>query len=507
MFTPELEEELANHVREMDRRFYGLTRKQLMQLAYEFAERNNIAHRFNKESKLAGKNWVLAFCKRQRLTLRAPEKCSLGRAIGFNRVQTQRFFDNLRTVCEEKQFPAHRKFNMDETGISTVPNHVPKVISPKGKKTVGKVSSAERGQTVTAVCCMNPVGMFVPPAMIFPRKRMKQELYKDAPTGTLPLISDSGFITSELFLDWLKHFQKHVKATKDDPVLLILDNHVSHCSLEAIMYCRENFITLLSLPPHASHRLQPLDAGFFGPLKKIYAAEADKWMVTHPGAVITQYDVGKIFTSAYEKVCNIEKSRRAFEVTGIHPFNPEIFSDEDFAPSEVTFRSENEDQSSEPQPTQDQNDNEEIQAEPVDKPGPSGIQHPSIQVHPKSLDKPGPSRVPPSSISPLPKASSLGKRKRAGKKSEILSSSPFKNAVLEARAAKTKSIEKKNVRGKLRFADSARPLGSTFFCPGCEERYEEPITEDWIECSKCKNWWHEQCSNYEGGGKFICDTC
>ena len=54
------------------------------------------------------------------------------------------------------------------------------------------------------------------------------------------------------YVEWLKHFAKFVKPSESDPVLLLLDNHVSHCSLDAVLYCRENFITLFSLPPHAS---------------------------------------------------------------------------------------------------------------------------------------------------------------------------------------------------------------------------------------------------------------
>jgi len=37
---------------------------------------------------------------------------------------------------------------------------------------------------------MNPVGFIVPPATNFPRKRMKFELFRNAPEGTGPLISD-----------------------------------------------------------------------------------------------------------------------------------------------------------------------------------------------------------------------------------------------------------------------------------------------------------------------------
>ncbi|GBN35740.1 hypothetical protein AVEN_133210-1, partial [Araneus ventricosus] len=134
---------------------------------------------------------------------------------------------------------------MDETGISTVPNRTPKAITPKGKITVCKISSAERGQTVTAVCCMSAAGVFVPSALILPRKRMNPLLYKDAPNETLPLISDTGYMNSHLFIDCLKYFVKHSKPSAEDPVLLIADTHTSHCSLPAVSSCRENHITFL----------------------------------------------------------------------------------------------------------------------------------------------------------------------------------------------------------------------------------------------------------------------
>ncbi|GBM48835.1 hypothetical protein AVEN_21619-1 [Araneus ventricosus] len=160
---------------------------------------------------------------------------------------------------------------MDETGISTVPNRTPKVITPKGKKKKNcfKTSSAERGQTVTVVCCLSATGVFVPSALILPLKRMIPLLYKDAPNGTLPLINDTGYMNSHLFIDWLT-FVKHPKPSTEDPVLLIADNHTSHCSLPAVLFCREIHITFLTLQPHASHVLQPLDKGFFAPLKALY---------------------------------------------------------------------------------------------------------------------------------------------------------------------------------------------------------------------------------------------
>ena len=456
-----------------------------MTLAFEFAERNNVNHTFNKITKLAGKNWIAGFCNRNNLRLCSAEKCSLGRAVGFNKVQSHRFFENLKTVLEDKKFPPHRIFNMDESGLSTVSNNTPKVILRKGKRHVGKVVSADRGQNVTVVCSMSPTGIYVPPAIIFPRKRMNDDLYRDAPEGSLPLISDTGYMNTELFIDWLNHFSKHVKPCEEDPVLLILDNHISHCSLDAVMLCRNSFITLLSLPPHASHIMQPLDKGFFGPLKNSFSIEYDNWMVSNPGRAITQREISSLFRPSYEKVSTIEKARNSFRGTGIHPFNSEIFSDEDFEPSAVTDRIN----------TAEQDDDNRVQesnrTDMESQPAESSKRNKESQ--PVSL----------SSLLTLPIATFGQKAKRRGKKSEIMTSSPFKIKLIESSKGK---VMRKQVKHCDLEVPSTSIINQDIHCPGCYEPYREPINEDWVQCTNCLLWWHEVCSCYEGAGIFKCNA-
>lgn len=200
----------------MDKRFYGLTFREIQVLAYEYEETNNINHPFSKDTKLAGRDWVYAFLSRHpSLCFRRPEGTSLARAIGFNKVQIDIFFNNLKEIDSKHGFllKPNRVYNMDESGINTVPNKLPKVISGKGQKCVSKIISAERGQTITIVCCMSAAGHFVPPTMIFPRKRMKPELQDGAPPATQFLLSDSGYINADLFISWLQHFTAHTKPS------------------------------------------------------------------------------------------------------------------------------------------------------------------------------------------------------------------------------------------------------------------------------------------------------
>ncbi len=48
------------------------------------------------------------------------------------------------------------------------------------------------------------------------------------------------------------------------------DNLSSHLSEEVINLCGENDIEFVCFPPNSTHKLQPLDVGFFGPMKKAW---------------------------------------------------------------------------------------------------------------------------------------------------------------------------------------------------------------------------------------------
>jgi hypothetical protein len=50
------------------------------------------------------------------------------------------------------------------------------------------------------------------------------------------MISESGFINKEFFVEWPKRFAEYVKPTENNPVLLIVDSHMLHCSLKAVAF-------------------------------------------------------------------------------------------------------------------------------------------------------------------------------------------------------------------------------------------------------------------------------
>ncbi|KAJ4440994.1 hypothetical protein ANN_10843 [Periplaneta americana] len=148
--------------------------------------------------------------------------------MGFNSVAVSKFFDNLSTCLEKYNFTPDKIYNVDETGLTTVPKTQSKIIAQKGRKHVGALTSAERGQLVTAELCFSAAGHYIPPLIIFPRIRIKDELLDGAPPGTITQCHPSGWMQADIFLQWMKHFIQHSAATKESPVLLLLDGHATH---------------------------------------------------------------------------------------------------------------------------------------------------------------------------------------------------------------------------------------------------------------------------------------
>ena len=113
--------ELKQYIINMDKAFYGLTIMDIRVLVFEYCDRNNISNPFNKETKLAGEDFVRGFLKRHKdLSLRKPQGVALNRVYGLNREAVSAYFNNLEKLLQEYNFEPHQIYNCDETGITTV---------------------------------------------------------------------------------------------------------------------------------------------------------------------------------------------------------------------------------------------------------------------------------------------------------------------------------------------------------------------------------------------------
>ena len=117
---------------------------------------------------------------------------------------------------------------------------------------------------------------------IFPRTNMSAQLVRGAPPGSISACHPSGWIQSNLFKQLFEHFIAKTNPTEESPVLLVMDGQYSHTrNIEVIDLARGNHIHLVTLPPHCTHKMQPLDKTFMGPLKTYYSEEISQWLRTN----------------------------------------------------------------------------------------------------------------------------------------------------------------------------------------------------------------------------------
>lgn len=138
---------------------------------------------------------------------------------------------------------------------------------------------------------MNAVGSFVPPMFIFPFEDKMQLMKISVPENSVVECNSSGCVDEEMHLMWLKHFAEMVNPTRSDPVLLILNTHNGHASVDAYEFCKDNHIHILTLPPHAAFQMQPLSATVFVPLKRAYYRECQIYMKNTETKEISVYKI------------------------------------------------------------------------------------------------------------------------------------------------------------------------------------------------------------------------
>jgi len=248
------------------------------------------------------------------------------------------YFDLLEKTLFDAEgsslIPPCNIYNVDETGFSVCQNGSQKIIAKKGKKNVGILTSAEKGKNVTMVCCVSAAGTLHTTNVHI---SARPEFLDRGPVGAIGKGNKSGWITGDLFMEWFSHFLDHVQpSARPQPTLLLADGHASHTNnLQLIEKARERNVILLIFPSHCTHKLQPLDVAIFKSLKLHYDKEVSAWLHQHPGHAVQECDIAELVGLAYGHAATLRNATSAFAKTGIYPFNPNIFTDEDFAACDV----------------------------------------------------------------------------------------------------------------------------------------------------------------------------
>lgn len=150
VFSPTQEAEIVKFLQDMEARLFGLTMLDCRRLAFQLAERNNLPHPFNKETQMAGEDWMRSFLSRHpELSLRKPEATSGVRAMGFSQLGVNSFFELLKYTIDKYKLSPDQAYNFDEIGSTVNAKGQSKIIATREKGQIDALTSTERGENVT----------------------------------------------------------------------------------------------------------------------------------------------------------------------------------------------------------------------------------------------------------------------------------------------------------------------------------------------------------------------
>ena len=212
---------------------------------------------------IPGKSWIKWFRNRHLdLVLRVPEGLDLNRARALCPQNVQRFYKNIKDLYKQHQYEPWQIWNCDETGAQTNKNGEGVVIAKRGTRSIHTIVSNER-QQLSILVAMNSASYTMPNYYVFKGKRPRQEYIFLCEDGACIGMQENGYMDAQNFSTWMSFFITHherrgsLGPTKR--MLLILDGHKSHVTLEVLLKAKEHGVDMVSLSSHSSHEMQPLD--------------------------------------------------------------------------------------------------------------------------------------------------------------------------------------------------------------------------------------------------------
>lgn len=279
----------------------------------------------DRDAPPVGKNWTSNFIARHpELKTAFSRKYDYQRALCEDSDTINAWFLLVRNFTAKYGIIKEDIYNFDETGFLMGQISTTKIVTSSERRGHVKLVQPGNREWVSAILGVNSQGWSIPPFLIVKGKTHLRSWYQNSPLPPdwVIAVSENGWTTNELGLQWVQHFDKSTKArTQGKYRLLVLDGHESHHSDDFEQYCKDNNILTLCMPPHSSHLLQPLDVGCFGPLKKAYGAEIEYLVrahITH----ISKEDFFPAFKAAFDATITEANIKGGFRGAGLVPMDP-----------------------------------------------------------------------------------------------------------------------------------------------------------------------------------------
>lgn len=163
--------------------------------------------------------------------------------------------------------------------------------------------------------------------VVFPNVRPPKEVVTSLPENWFLGKSETGWMVSETFFEYVAN-GVHNWLNENNvqrPILLFVDGHKSHMTMELSQFCQENEIILYALPPNTTHIMQPADVSVCKPLKSEWKKTVRNWQLKpeNSNKVISKSTFCPLLHMVLTSLDITDTIKNGFRKCGLYPFNPD----------------------------------------------------------------------------------------------------------------------------------------------------------------------------------------
>ncbi len=238
----------------------------------------------------------------------------------LSRTEVKNFFDHYNKTAAN--IPASDIINVDETNLREDPGANKKAVFQRGVKYTEQICDHTKSCNSIMFAGM-AAGDLLPPYVIYKAQYCYPSWCKGGIKGAFYTSMPSGWFNNYVFVNWLKDVFVPYCRRLSGKKLLLEDNLASHISMEVIDICKEE-IEFVCLPPNSTDKMQPLDVGFFGPMKTGWRKQLHKYQDQDPEAkLLKKTKFPAMLKELVEGLNPKQHLPNAFRKCGLFPFNRE----------------------------------------------------------------------------------------------------------------------------------------------------------------------------------------
>lgn len=212
-------------------------------------------------------------------------------------------------------------WNLDKKSVSLDPSKT-KVVGGIGLP-CSRTTYGSGKENITVLTAVNADGKKLTPLVVFKGKHIWDQWMADKKDDfdfdISYAASKRGWMESQIFYNYMKDI--FIPSFGDErPLLLIYDGHSTHVDVNVVELAIKNDVTILKLPPHTSHLLQPLDLAVFKSVKISWNAKLVRWQRENVGRKLQKKEFAEMFAEIWHN-CSRQIIINGFKKVGIHPFN------------------------------------------------------------------------------------------------------------------------------------------------------------------------------------------